>query len=366
MEKYTLILTVMPIIFVSLVIAISFILKRLTNLFVSRKIKAMTIFLLYMVYIYVTLAFSYNLVGFYSYTFILEIYFAYYFFPSAGHYLFLTTPLLVNSYYLLVGSYLGPEEWVLAIVGVSLFVLALFLKTFTKFNILVNIFLNFFFKFMLILFFSQNFSWSFDHPLDALLILIGSVVTTLLLWWLRDLRAREEEATQKAILQGQIDGLTGIYNFQKLGTDLQEFQKSQKPYVLAMIDLDYFKQLNDTFGHTIGNEVLIEFTSLLRTFLQQTIGEKRFSFYRFGGEEFCLLFFNHSKQETVQLLEAFQKIYPEQRQALKDQYTVTFSAGIEASAEHKYNGMATMGCADDALYTAKHAGRNRIHIYQPK
>ncbi len=113
MEKYTLILTVMPIIFVSLVIAISFILKRLTNLFVSRKIKAMTIFLLYMVYIYVTLAFSYNLVGFYSYTFILEIYFAYYFFPSAGHYLFLTTPLLVNSYYLLVGSYLGPEEWVL-------------------------------------------------------------------------------------------------------------------------------------------------------------------------------------------------------------------------------------------------------------
>ncbi len=254
----------------------------------------------------------------------------------------------------------------LAIVGVSLFVLALFLKTFTKFNILVNIFLNFFFKFMLILFFSQNFSWSFDHPLDALLILIGSVVTTLLLWWLRDLRAREEEATQKAILQGQIDGLTGIYNFQKLGTDLQEFQKSQKPYVLAMIDLDYFKQLNDTFGHTIGNEVLIEFTSLLRTFLQQTIGEKRFSFYRFGGEEFCLLFFNHSKQETVQLLEAFQKIYPEQRQALKDQYTVTFSAGIEASAEHKYNGMATMGCADDALYTAKHAGRNRIHIYQPK
>jgi diguanylate cyclase (GGDEF)-like protein len=157
------------------------------------------------------------------------------------------------------------------------------------------------------------------------------------------------------------DGLTRLYTHTALIERAQALhaQKARDPSRLCawvMIDLDHFKSVNDRFGHPVGDRVLASLAALLRRRLRQsdTIG-------RYGGEEFVVLFEGLPEQEVVRLMERVLAEFREVEMEAPGQppFRATFSGGV-AMLEAGATLDAWKKAADDALYAAKAAGRNRL------
>lgn len=157
------------------------------------------------------------------------------------------------------------------------------------------------------------------------------------------------------------DSLTGLYNHtttSELKTAaLQQAKRDSESLVMAMLDLDYFKRVNDTYGHMAGDKVLIALARLLKKNLRTSdvIG-------RFGGEEFVVLLKNTSLSEAEitlnNLREDFAKLV---FVSGEHQFNVTFSAGLSAFPQCT-TAVQLRLAADAALYKAKELGRNQIVI----
>jgi diguanylate cyclase (GGDEF)-like protein len=160
------------------------------------------------------------------------------------------------------------------------------------------------------------------------------------------------------------DALTGIPNRRQMDEQLEEAIYAATnvlcaPACLALADLDHFKRINDTYGHAVGDEVLRAFSQLLITSMRDTD-----RIYRYGGEEF-LIFMHHVDVEQAQsILDRLrEKIsrYPLHVEGLKDPLHITVSFGIAQVMGNEPLRNLTRR-ADDALYQAKNAGRNRVHV----
>ena len=119
-------------------------------------------------------------------------------------------------------------------------------------------------------------------------------------------------------------------------------------------DLDHFKRINDTRGHTIGDVVLKEVAYVLRKEL------RAFDLaYRLGGEEFLILVPGSDLQGTEELAERLRRAIAAEE--LAGGVSVTMSFGVDASARHeRFNYAAVFARADAALYRAKRSGRDRV------
>lgn len=155
--------------------------------------------------------------------------------------------------------------------------------------------------------------------------------------------------TQTLIDETLRDELTGIGNRRHATAILARLQVGD---AVAMIDLDHFKIVNDSWGHSYGDEVL----KLLSTYLQSQMREDD-HLARYGGEEF-LLILHRSGPDASQTMERLREGWSEQHPS------TTFSAGI---AVHQAGVLPnhTLESADHALYAAKKAGRNRTHVHTP-
>jgi diguanylate cyclase (GGDEF)-like protein len=150
------------------------------------------------------------------------------------------------------------------------------------------------------------------------------------------------------------DYLTGLPNrrhfFTRVAASLKITPKSQS---LAIIDIDHFKQINDTFGHDCGDYTLKELAKLVaESFVDHTAA-------RFGGEEFCVYFSNIAPEQVLQIMEDFReaianKILTFQKQSV----SCTVSIGLTHKSKGGINAMLSL--ADEHLYSAKNAGRNQI------
>ncbi len=164
--------------------------------------------------------------------------------------------------------------------------------------------------------------------------------------------------------QAEHDGLTGVYN-------RSYFQKSIASYFAAskhsgshlsciLIDLDFFKKVNDNFGHAFGDLVLKEFAQILNANSRETD-----IVARYGGEEFILLLPDTNITDCTFIAEQLRKsaeghIYNDGQSELQ----VTISVGISSQHEHQAdNADKLMSMADEALYKAKEGGRNRVEVY---
>lgn len=154
------------------------------------------------------------------------------------------------------------------------------------------------------------------------------------------------------------DPLTNLYNrryfHEILNRELAQSEREDAPLSLVMIDLDYFKQINDTYGHQVGDRVLVALAGLLNSVSR--VGDSSF---RLGGEEFVLLFPGMStdvafgRAEHVRRLFAELSIHAEEGDA-----QTTLSAGVATWPDHATDAKKLLGKADKALYAAKDAGRN--------
>ena len=157
------------------------------------------------------------------------------------------------------------------------------------------------------------------------------------------------------------DGLTGLYNQRGLQTRLREELARAQRYgnglSLALIDLDHFKRVNDTYGHLVGDEVLREFAWFLKEQVRETD-----VLARYGGEEFVLVLPETTTAGALCTLRRVQDEMANRRfGAPNASLVVTFSAGIAGFPGEGAQGTEDLlRRADEALYEAKRAGRNRI------
>ncbi|MGL5955092.1 MAG: GGDEF domain-containing protein [Brevinema sp.] len=155
-----------------------------------------------------------------------------------------------------------------------------------------------------------------------------------------------------------LDSLTQILNrrcfIQKLENFFYDYKKFNKPFCLAFIDLDYFKVINDTFGHLKGDEVLASIAKIMKDNCRKTdiLG-------RIGGEEFAIIFQDTKLTQAFDVLERI-RIYVECTDEIEDILSVTLSAGLVASDTYHHTYEDLIQEADLLLYKAKDLGRNRI------
>jgi diguanylate cyclase (GGDEF)-like protein len=155
------------------------------------------------------------------------------------------------------------------------------------------------------------------------------------------------------------DPLTGAYNFRHLTTtmarEVERATRFTRPLSLLMLDLDHFKQVNDTQGHAFGDAVLREFARRLGACLREVDVVARY-----GGEEFVVVLPETGAEGAcavaTRIVEAVRK---EPFRAAGHSRTVTVSVGIAAFPDHGRSAPELMRSADGALYAAKHGGRDR-------
>lgn len=151
------------------------------------------------------------------------------------------------------------------------------------------------------------------------------------------------------------DSLTALYNARKLDEDLGKISENNHPYSLLILDVDNFKNLNDTYGHLVGDKALEEIGIVLND-----LKSDLFDYYRYGGEEFVGLLFDGTGQKTLNLAETIHEriaempLFSEEGEPLK----ITVSIGVAHRKPHE-DMKITLLRADQALYQAKHLGKNQ-------
>lgn len=155
------------------------------------------------------------------------------------------------------------------------------------------------------------------------------------------------------------DSLTGVANHEAILAELEKLLHQPPPLalVVAMVDIDYFKKVNDTHGHVVGDKVLTEVTRRMRSALRDVD-----SIGRYGGEEFLVLI-NGSHMDVAQRVAERIRVHvaaqPINLQGLE--IPITLSVGL-AEARSGEAGDELVARADGALYAAKTAGRNQVKI----
>jgi diguanylate cyclase len=168
-------------------------------------------------------------------------------------------------------------------------------------------------------------------------------------------REHLEEQRQKAL----VDPLTGLPNraawSERLDHEVKQWQQHGNTLLLAMLDLDHFKRINDNYGHLAGDKVLKIIASVLRKRLRGTD-----FIARFGGEEFVLLMPSTVPSAGLKLLESLRASIEACPFHFKGEpVTITVSIGMSAFRPGEH-GDQVLKRADQALYRAKNAGRNRV------
>jgi diguanylate cyclase (GGDEF)-like protein len=162
----------------------------------------------------------------------------------------------------------------------------------------------------------------------------------------------------------ELDELTGAFNrrciMRVLDDEIVHARRIGTPVSIALIDLDWFKRINDSFGHPTGDEVLKTFA--ITIFANIRAIDK---FGRYGGEEFLLVLPATPQDAAAYLLERLRAIVADlDWSAFSEGMLVTLSAGIATLTEGE-TPEALLARADSALYEAKANGRNRIALSYP-
>lgn len=181
------------------------------------------------------------------------------------------------------------------------------------------------------------------------------------------LRLRQNLEEQNARLEklANTDYLTNPYNRRRFfHAAEEEFTKAINggtPFSITLIDLDYFKQINDTFGHLVGDQVLIHVAKLIRTHCRVSDVAARY-----GGEEFIILHPSINSRIAFQVAERVRKVVEAGLYVYENnEIGVTLSAGVvDTLVDQNISRIDdVLGLADKALYRAKDAGRNQVVLF---
>ncbi|MDG2221196.1 MAG: GGDEF domain-containing protein [Rubripirellula sp.] len=163
------------------------------------------------------------------------------------------------------------------------------------------------------------------------------------------------------LTEARTDTLTGLFNRRAFDHRLEEmflgYKKGGRGFVVALIDIDRFKTINDTRGHQVGDEVLKSLSAFLRIHLDQAIMVSRF-----GGEEFAVILDGPLRVSANRMNEIRRVLERETFQVEQKSMKVTISVGVAEPQQDLAVG-PILRRADEALYSAKNTGRNRVYFH---
>jgi two-component system, cell cycle response regulator len=178
-----------------------------------------------------------------------------------------------------------------------------------------------------------------------------------------DLQAQLLKAREDLREQATRDSLTRLWNrssiLGELGRELARSERDARPLGIVIVDLDHFKQVNDTYGHLAGDAVLREAARRMQGSIRQydSIG-------RYGGEEFLILFPGCGDAECYSQADRLRKQLGQTEMSVNDcalRITASFGVTVAMPGE-RWTEEALIRKADEALYVAKKSGRNRVEI----
>lgn len=177
--------------------------------------------------------------------------------------------------------------------------------------------------------------------------------------------ASERKNEQKLRLlrrESERDDLTGLLNYRALSQEINTLMADRKisNIVIGAVDIDHFKQINDTYGHFVGNEVLNHFSTVFRKKIHTAFPNHGYV-YRFGGEEFTIVVSNHSLEEVYELLQLIEDSFNENAISTSEKVKVTISFSCSLTKRLKGESLdTTLKRADKMLYSVKNNGRGWI------
>ena len=185
---------------------------------------------------------------------------------------------------------------------------------------------------------------------------------------LKVLQDELREANKRLESLADTDGLTGLFNRRYLDAllvrELQRTERYKTPLGLVLLDIDHFKRVNDTFGHSMGDEVLRNVSRVVTSSVRVTD-----SVARYGGEEIAIVFTQTTAQGVSEVTERlrvrladFSHVYQEKRL----QCTASFGISVCDGRGLTPSAKELVDRADRALYVAKRAGRNCVVLWTPE
>lgn len=195
-------------------------------------------------------------------------------------------------------------------------------------------------------------------------VIIILIIVMFLLYRDNSLSHRHETMLlkQQGVLQREADHdeLTALRNRRFLMKSLEDCVSTQQPITLIELDIDYFKKINDTYGHPAGDAILKELASRMITLQNDDVGV-----FRYGGDEFCIIL---QDTDTLAAEDCAQKIFDlcNERFVISDgrSIDVTLSIGLARYPEDGKDIASLIACADAALYSVKRSGKNSIRNYK--
>ncbi|WP_245583191.1 sensor domain-containing diguanylate cyclase [Oceanospirillum beijerinckii] len=185
-------------------------------------------------------------------------------------------------------------------------------------------------------------------------------------WYFESSELKQAMRKGVALLQQQIgqlkhaastDPLTGVFNRRSLDLYLDHFEQQHRMFTVLALDIDHFKQVNDTYGHSVGDKALVALSrKLSETSREQDVVA------RTGGEEFVLVLPDTSQEQGYEIAERLRLRIAEM--AVESVGSIQVSIGIASYSDHSHTTKQVLKQADQALYQAKRQGRNRCEIYQ--
>lgn len=177
-----------------------------------------------------------------------------------------------------------------------------------------------------------------------------------------DINRKLRHAFEREQLASRTDSLTGAFNrryfFELLEYEFSASRRYSRPLTLIMFDIDRFKQINDTYGHLTGDEVLEKIVSVVKSQLRETD-----VLSRYGGDEFVILLSSSNEQDALIVLERIHnELLASPFEATGIKVDLTISVGIASMSNSMEKPDQLVSLADQALYAAKNAGRNRVFV----
>ena len=183
----------------------------------------------------------------------------------------------------------------------------------------------------------------------------------------------DSQAIEDIESQLRMDDLTKLLNRRACQQDIKKLLERHNindknvegiPHVsLVFIDLDGFKRINDTLGHSYGDTVLIEYGYRLKSFLGNIDG---ISFYRLGGDEFTVVLDGYPEEEVRKIVEGLSDLTKEPFSLKNENYYVTQSMGVSTYPTNAWNKDTLFKNADIAMYEAKKSGKNCFMFFNQK
>lgn len=193
-----------------------------------------------------------------------------------------------------------------------------------------------------------------DYTLVWQAVGAGLLVVLVVLYWNRKLRRLNSELKRLSVT----DRLTGLFNRVKLDeefeAELEQARQFGRPFSIILADIDHFKEVNDTHGHQIGDQVLIEFSTLLTTYTRKTDITGRW-----GGEEFMVICPQTDALGVHALAQDLRESIASYRFSVVGHKTASFGVTTYRAGDHVKDMVAR---ADKALYAAKNRGRNCVEV----